>query len=70
MIPARILDKDPNTDASSEPEMFTIRLSPGPWVAGHYQVVIFPTKSLGHNPRAPPSYLSPITLFHLVRSAV
>jgi len=29
MIPARTLDKDPNTDASSEPEMFTIRLSPG-----------------------------------------
>lgn len=29
MIPARTLDKDPNTDASSEPEMFTIQLSPG-----------------------------------------
>lgn len=68
MIPARILDKDPNTDASSGPEMFTIRLSPR--AVGHYQVVIFPTKSLGHNLRSPLSYLSPIMLFHLARSAV
>lgn len=68
MIPARNPDKDPNTDAAAPgTEMFTIRLSLG--TSGYYQVVIFSTKSLGHSPRPLPSSPSPVTLFHLVRTA-
>lgn len=46
MIPSRAPDKDPNSAA----EIFTIvRLSCETWVTlAHYQLVISPTKSLGH----------------------
>lgn len=70
MIPrAHTRDKDPNTDAAAPRprDVQPFGYLPGPWVTGHYQVVISPTKSPRHSPPRPAaspsssssSYLSP-----------
>lgn len=75
MIPAHTPDKDPNTDAGLESEMFTIRLSPG--TLGHQSLsscYLLYEKSRTQStfpPTPPPHAGLALTLSsHLVRSTV